>query len=242
MLDRLSQLKTPHIAKLLGAYEVPSGPESYDYFLMFECADSTLLAIWEKEPKDWEPSSPSKTIAKWVASQAYGLTKALKQLHNFETYRSEDDTDNKTHGIHGDLKPDNILHYKNWREVSEDIGVLQITDFGLSSFHQTQSAEDIVLLRGTNAYRPPEAAILSPLSASFDTWSLGCLFLEFLTWLVRGPEGLKLFKEKRLGSPGFTSSHPCFWEVNEADECTIVSLSSVVREVSPIIPFKLHLS
>jgi serine/threonine protein kinase len=201
---------------------------------MFECADSTLLAIWEKEPKEWTSGSSTETLAMWAASQAYGLTKALKKLHNFESYRSADDTDIKTHGIHGDLKPDNILYYKNWRGVNDDIGVLQITDFGLSSFHQTQSAEDIVLRRGTSTYRPPEAAILSPLSASFDTWSLGCLFLEFLTWLVRGPEGLQSFREKRLRSPGFASCHPCFWEVKEEDECTIVSLSSVVQEVSRI--------
>lgn len=234
MLDRLSHLRNPHIAKLLGAYEVPTGPESFDYFLMFECADSTLSAIWRKEVKEFGHTFSQETVAKWVVSQSYGLTKGLEQIHNFRPHRSKDDTDVKTHGIHGDLKSDNILHYKNWRGVKEPLGILQITDFGLSSFHQTQSAENIAFRLGANAYRPPEAALVNPLSASFDTWSLGCLFLEFLTWLVKGPKGLREFQNSRLRSPGFVSSHPCFWEVEEDEDegCTYVSLSRAVQNVS----------
>jgi serine/threonine protein kinase len=198
---------------------------------MFECADMTLSELWAKKPGEWT-ELPSEKISKWVASQAYGLAKALMKLHDFGPHRQVDDNDGRTHGLHGDLKPDNVLHYKNWTEVGETLGILQITDFGLSSFHYTQSAEDIVLRRGTSVYRPPEAAILSPLSASFDTWSLGCLFIEFLTWLVKGPEGLASFRNARLGSQGFVASHPCFWEVIEADKSTIVSLSGAVLNVS----------
>lgn len=234
MLNRLSPLKNHHIAKLLGAYEVPTGRDSFEYFLMFECADATLSEIWKKEITEFGHTFSNETIAVWVASQSYGLTKALGQIHNFKPYRAKDDTDIKTHGIHGDLKPENILYYKNWSGVEEPLGILQITDFGLSSFHQTQSAENIALRLGANAYRPPEAALVNPLSLSFDTWSLGCLFLEFLTWLVKGPRGLQEFQSNRLGSPGFASTHPCFWEVveDEVEGCTFVSLSSAVQEVS----------
>lgn len=260
ILDRLTHLRTPHIAKLLGSYEIPKRPGSQDYFLMFECADMPLSELWTKDPGQWAASLlfeteeqkfsdfaapfPLEEIARWASIQAYGLAKALMQLHNFGPHRKADDIDGRTHGLHGDLKPDNVLHYKNWKKVDEKLGVLQITDFGLSSFHYTQSADDIVLRRGTNVYRPPEAAILSPLSASFDTWSLGCLFIEFLTWLVRGPAGLEAFRQKRLHSPGFAPSsfHACFWEVAGEDEYTIVSLSRVVINVRSGYPLILYSS
>lgn len=32
----------------------------------------------------------------------------------------------------------------------------------------------------------------------YDIWSLGCLFLEFITWIVHGYTGVEEFEEVRL--------------------------------------------
>lgn len=36
------------------------------------------------------------------------------------------------------------------------------------------------------------------MSRKYDIWSLGCVFLEFVTWLVKGPAGVNKFSEKRF--------------------------------------------
>jgi serine/threonine protein kinase len=235
MLDRLTQsLTTPHLAKLLATYEVPKDSDnsgSQDYFLVFECADSTLSDLWTKPPADW---IELPQVAKWVASQSQGLAAALGMIHDFKKYRALDDFNDRTHGFYGDLKPDNVLCYKNWIGQEHELGILQITDFGLSSFHHTQTAVDIKIRHQAGDYRPPESQMVLKISVSFDVWTLGCLSLEFLTWLVKGPSGLKEFRESRL-SRGFTyAKHTCFWEVTEENDFTIVSLSKAILQVSQI--------
>jgi hypothetical protein len=42
----------------------------------------------------------------------------------------------------------------------------------------------------TKTYAPPEFELVDhPCSRSFDIWSLGCVFLEFMCWLVQGGSG-----------------------------------------------------
>jgi len=194
----------------------------------------TLEQIFTQDPARWSPDYAG-SLASWCALQACHLTNALRTLHHkFKDLRDEDDTNPKTHVIHADLKPENILYFRNWkgRRSSKSVGVLQITDFGLSSFHGSLSVDDAGNHYGRGAYRPPEAALQRSLSPSFDTWSLGCLFVELLIWLIQGPTGLKTFRDNRLGTPGFTSEHPCFWEVEGLGKDTKVSLSSVTNRVS----------
>jgi serine/threonine protein kinase len=43
--------------------------------------------------------------------------------------------------------------------------------------------------------RPP---LDLPISRAYDIWSLGCVFLEFIIWLLDGPQGLEKFADDRL--------------------------------------------
>jgi serine/threonine protein kinase len=188
----------------------------------------------------------------------------------------------RTHGFHGDLKPDNILRYCGWKipphalpgaysQQPEDpshlrrdtvasqrsttasasgsgsnrgqrqaaldpLGVLQITDFGLSSFHHTETAADIKAKLLGHPYRPPESQLIMKTTQSLDTWTLGCLFLDFLTWLVEGPGGLDKFEDMRV-SPGIVSSSEVyFYDLTEKDDWTTVSVSAGVLKVSALRP------
>jgi len=107
--------------------------------------------------------------------------------------------DENMFGRHGDLKPENILWYV---EVDKPgtASVLQIADLGLGRFHRLESRSrvDPKTVAGSQTYMPPELPLNKLVSRKYDIWSLGCVFLEFITWLVRGSAGLEKFNTQRL--------------------------------------------
>ncbi len=81
MLDRLTKsVPSPHLAKLLATYEMHKDSDDSglkDYFLIFECADSTLADLWRQDPKNL---MDYPELAKWVACQCQVSTPTA-QLH-----------------------------------------------------------------------------------------------------------------------------------------------------------------
>ena len=67
-------------------------------------------------------------------------------------------------------------------------GVIQLADFGISGFHHTNTRSNLRLDGNTKTYRAPESELEDgqKVSRSIDIWSLGCVFLEFITWVVLG--------------------------------------------------------
>jgi serine/threonine protein kinase len=53
-------------------------------------------------------------------------------------------------------------------------------------------------VNGSPTYTPPEVALDQDVSRAYDIWSLGCVFLEFATWLLEGPAGLEEFTQWRM--------------------------------------------
>ncbi|KAK4529481.1 hypothetical protein CCYA_CCYA01G0338 [Cyanidiococcus yangmingshanensis] len=79
-----------------------------------------------------------------------------------------------THGVtHRDLKPGNIMVNQN--------GVVKITDFGVSSCVDLQTAGSGHTMVGTPWYIAPEMIEGRPYDHSVDIWSLGCTVLELAT-------------------------------------------------------------
>ncbi|KXX75719.1 Calcium and calcium/calmodulin-dependent serine/threonine-protein kinase [Madurella mycetomatis] len=212
VMERLaSAIDSQHMAKLLATIEVPRAihdRERSDYHLVLEAADRSVENLWSSQ--DWWDRYPDRGItelelAKWVARQCYGLADALWKFHRFP--RTKNDGNDKTHGLHCDIKPDNILHYENWKldtgrdskgTVHEQLGVLQLSDFGLSSFHSARSVENYRIAGNFLDYAAPETDFLLVHSPAADIWHLGCLFLDFVTWLLDGPKGYKKFCRDRL--------------------------------------------
>lgn len=212
VMERLaSTIDSPHMARLLATIEVPRAvpdQERSDYHLVLEAADRSVDKLWSS--RNWWQQYPARGIsdlelAKWVANQCYGLADALWKFHIFPKRSS--DPSNKTHGLHCDIKPDNILHYEEWEldrmsnprgTVHEKLGVLQLSDFGLSSFHSTGSVENHRIAGDFLDYAAPETDFLLTHSPAADIWHLGCLFMDFATWLLDGPEGYETFCNERL--------------------------------------------
>jgi len=76
---------------------------------------------------------------------------------------------------------------------------LKITDFGLGRFHgrDSRSGIDPRKVATSPTYEPPECTIGRPVSRAYDIWSLACLYLEFVTWMLSGNQQIEEFGDDR---------------------------------------------
>ncbi|KAM7220305.1 Protein kinase-like domain containing protein [Rhypophila decipiens] len=206
-LKRFSTKDHLHLIKLLVTFEWRQ-----EFYLLFPCADGNLLDFWRLYPTVSELPR-DHGLALWFLSQCLGLVKGLQSIHDFEVHQGEflgipQHEQEKTHGRHGDLKPENILWfrpvgaYRPHETETNNMGVLKISDFGLSKFHRTRS-----MLSGQNngkstgvspTYRAPEFDIDQGLDQSYDIWTLGCVLLEFVAWYVLGWDEVESFSRSRV--------------------------------------------
>lgn len=155
------------------------------YYLLFPWATGNLVNLWQGDPL------PSKSLRyiRWIMAQCLGIADGLRKIHHHQSWPTAlglgaEDLRGKNLGRHGDIKPENILCFdQNDRLV--------IADFGLTRFHSSDTIMATMpgRLHGVSrTYRPPEADLDAPLLQSYDVWSLGCLYLEFITWYLVGYE------------------------------------------------------
>lgn len=108
--------------------------------------------------------------------------------------RHDDDLRLKRYGRHGDIHPGNILWFNDSPE-----GTLKIADFGQAELNSKLSKTKQRDVANHLTYRPPECDIKpSFIRQSYDIWCLGCVYLEFLTWLLGGRRLYDEFSFKRL--------------------------------------------
>jgi len=108
-------------------------------------------------------------------------------------------------GRHGDLKPENILWY---RDPEEEKGTLKISDFGAAELNSRWSkSKRPSEVANTMTYRPPECDLQPKIiRQSYDIWCLGCVYMEFVTWMLGGVKLWKEFAKERLTWDIFQSS------------------------------------
>ncbi|KAF3041971.1 hypothetical protein E8E12_009261 [Didymella heteroderae] len=109
----------------------------------------------------------------------------------------------KQYGRHGDINPGNILWYKsNSGDLSALSGTLKIADFGQAELNSLKSRTKPRDVANTLTYRPPECDTWTParkplIRQTYDMWCLGCVLLEFVTWMLGGDELLEEFTSRR---------------------------------------------
>ncbi|KAI0199845.1 hypothetical protein F4808DRAFT_451252 [Astrocystis sublimbata] len=175
-LERVQKFVSKHIIKPIAAYE-----KGTERCLLFPWADGGNLAnYWEGQ----DENRREHRNVQWILGQIEGR--------------------------HGDLKPENIL----WFTSDSGGGCLKIADMGLSTFHDSeantkQRRNDNQLTNtpsGTFRYEPPEMdkdrTSKNPRSRQYDIWSMGCIMVELLVWLLYGSEAVKRFR----------NATPQFWE------------------------------
>ncbi|KAK0370839.1 serine/threonine protein kinase [Colletotrichum limetticola] len=181
------------------------------YYLVFPWADGNLREFWSKTIAN--PGSKAEVV--WFLSQCLGLVRALRRIHNLRTMSKEDNyapvpndpnvlLDNKHWGRHGDIKPENILWFKKYEESRRNF--LVISDFGLTRFNTADSRSKVAYdaVKGfSGSYRPPDVDLKRTISQRYDIWSLGCVFLEFVSWFLVGHDRTqKDFTDSRLQEDG----------------------------------------
>ncbi|ROV89600.1 hypothetical protein VMCG_09923 [Cytospora schulzeri] len=213
--EALAKIKPkPHLVSVVAAFRYRN-----KYHFLFRWAEGGNLAdLWSQQ----KPVTNRDSVC-WLAQQCHGLADGLDGIHNAKFSETEVGNirdsltpistipeepsdrlgiptvkgDDKDCGRHGDIKPQNILWFKQDRN-RYGRGVLRISDFGLTTFHSARTTKVANIVPVTYTYAAPERDIDSDLSRPFDIWSLGCVYLEFLTWFLLGPERLNEFKIQRL--------------------------------------------
>lgn len=180
---------------------------------MFQWADGgNLREFWK------EQNRPTLTpdLVKQTITQLCGLADALHALHNYKdqgNYR------------HGDLKPENILRFRD----STCVGVLKIADMGLAKHHNDATAvrkKATSAKYGTVRYEPPEVVtnrLDKARSRLYDIWSMGCIMLECVIWLMYGYEALDNFDDSL--NDGYDSS---FFKTKDVDGARVAEVHPTV--------------
>ncbi|KAF5013348.1 hypothetical protein FDECE_651 [Fusarium decemcellulare] len=207
-LKRVDSVRHPHLIRLLATRKTK---ESYQ--LVFPWADGNLRSLWKTSPKP----SVDKATSYWMLSQLQGLASGLMHIHDYKG-NSGKENGLQLYGLHGDIKPANILVFSD----AELKGgrTLKIADFGLSQFHRKDSQPSSVYTRYeppmiqddtfepsefkprgySPTYRAPEFDLETSVGRAYDVWSLGCVFLEFITWMLYGYEALDTFASIRASA------------------------------------------
>jgi serine/threonine protein kinase len=219
ILDALGRQNHPNLTQLLASYQ-----KEKSYHLLFPCADCNLTTYWKRNAV---PNFDKKTVL-WSIRQMSDIASALDCIHTFRVKVSLNvkgevrileggvklrvEAGEERYGRHGDIKPENILWFK-------DGEILKITDFGLGRFHgrDSRSGIDGRKIFGTLTYEPPECTLERLVSRKYDIWSLGCLFLEFVTWLLEGSANIVEFSNARGLDVGIINDDTFFTVFKDED-------------------------
>lgn len=242
-----------HLVSLLATYE-----QSKRFYLVFHWAEADLQDYWKL--RNPTPSRDHRTIL-WVAQQCDGIAAGLHKIHHYESSSSKDPQNillgqnlavptshehansmEPVYGRHGDIKPANVLWFCDpTKEMS--LGTLKLTDFGLAEFNtfHSRSAKPKSKVANSPSYRPPECDLLDgKIGRSYDIWTLGCLYLEFITWLLGGWDLIQKFNKKRTTvDPMWHMKTDTFFEIVYCDVTKTpgAMIKPAVTAVSTDLPF-----
>lgn len=165
--------KHERLTPLLTAFRHP--PHCY---LVFPWAHGgNLKTFWQEHTVDEQYS------VDWVMRECLGLAEGLAILHSSPAAM-----------LHADIKPTNILCFK---VKGQETLSLRLADFGFSKQVGPGSTLKSKDLRQIKTYRAPEQDVEQDVTLKSDVWSLGCLFLEFITWCLAGWPGIENLSDER---------------------------------------------
>lgn len=228
-LTRFNGKVHPHLVTLLATFT-----QGEHYHMIFPWAECDLDQYWEDNPS---PNPGDVGLVRWLSRQFLGIVEAVDVIHNPSHLTSE-----KKFGRHGDIKAENILWFKSGPDDPGGRGILVISDLGLTAINsdKSRSMQPNVGLKMTPSYRPPECDIKDgTISRSYDIWTLGCLYLELVCWLLRGHAGKAQFDEARTTPFIFGTSTDIYFDIKErkntAPRTFVFKVKDVVSRASCII-------
>lgn len=180
-LDHVRSIKSDHLIGHIAVCEAAK-------CIVFPWArGGNLWHFWETHGQGKLPRTAA--VHRWFLEQLTGLAHAMSELHakNFR---------------HGDLKPANILRFCDG--AGAGLGTLKIADVGVSRMHGEATdmrSRPTGTAASTVTYQAPEACEKwragGPRSRRYDSWSMGCIILEFVVWLLYDVAALESFRGAR---------------------------------------------
>lgn len=231
MLKKFSNPTHKHLISLLATYE-----QSKSFFLIFHWAEADLQRYWrEINPT---PSFDKETVL-WVAEQCKGIAEGVMKIHQYTSSSLHPQTE--SYGHHGDIKPQNVLWFPQPGDTKTRRGTLKLSDFGLAglSKNRTHSMKAKSVFATSPPYRAPEVDIEGTVAIgrSYDMWTLGCLYLEFITWMLGGWDKVDQFEfDRDEGRSGIGQEAKTFFKLvrgcNNAGEVVFeAKIKPVVTDV-----------
>ncbi|KAI9170776.1 protein kinase [Paramyrothecium foliicola] len=207
-----------HLIQLLATIEEYNPADgSSTFFLLFDWADGDLVEFWRLNPG----LVRNEQHCPWMAEQFLGLAKALQVVHNDRIknlkHLPKAMSDCDLYGRHGDIKAKNTLWFAGGS--GSPLSVLTLADFGLGRLHTkvSRSKQNPNLLDKDGTYKAPEfdlpegQGLVSPVS---DVFSLGCVFLEHISWYLLGYEAvIKDFPDARMAPDAYSFSSDIFFSL-----------------------------
>ncbi|KAF5676582.1 kinase [Fusarium heterosporum] len=215
ILRKFRDERHEHLISILAIY-IQHG----EYHFIFPWAIANLHGFWKDVHPHPSPDEAEVDLS-WMAAQCQGLAEGLSFIHRYETSSFGSlvhpdsmpiatETLKKTEsgqmklrlfGRHGDIKPENILYFP--RHDRDLRGTLKITDFGCTDFSTKKevNSKRLESMPNSPTYRAPKTDIPSDdtsISASYDVWTLGCVYLEFIIWWLGGWTLVEDFARRRL--------------------------------------------
>ncbi|KAK3321327.1 kinase-like domain-containing protein [Cercophora scortea] len=185
--DSVASEAKRHIIQLLASFEVYNRVKrTYTYYFFFDWADGTLEDFWKSNEN---MVGKVREHSPWMSQQFLGLAKALQHIHgdNGGETSQEGSSSPKLYGRHNDIKPDNIVWF---RDVDGGRWRLVLTDFGQAKLHTKNSRSYLKRPQGRTGvptYVAPEFYLTGGrISRAADKFNLGCVFLNHITWILKG--------------------------------------------------------
>lgn len=253
-----------NIVEFLGAFQYEDENKMVYYNFSFPiafCSLKELLASGDRDSQQ-DSTNPNQSFGNiQITGDFYDLARQnlwyeFEGLANGLAYLHE-----QCQIVHSDITPSNILLYESSR--TERIIVAKLTDFGMAIDLRTKLSWRLGSKEGQSAWQH-NASIFRDhvndnaalgLSATElkggDIWKLGSVFVELLTFLVTGLDGLPQFREfittthRELTSDGISDTRFDDGKRVKAEvlEWTsrLASLDLRVRELEPILQSMLSL-
>ncbi|KAF2184945.1 hypothetical protein K469DRAFT_167381 [Zopfia rhizophila CBS 207.26] len=211
ILEFLKELANPNIAEVLFAFQ-EEHPHSFSLVFEFHPIDLQKVLYPQnarkpdfREPEKTVESFPGSVLDHWLWIGLLGVFDAVAAVHEpLNQIKSiPQSSTSKFVGGHFDIKPGNIVIDANGRFL--------LTDFGQAFFKEVKVNQEtnFTITAGTFNYRPPpsyskrKADNTDDLvkkkwwSREYDVWSLACVSVEVLAFIVDGADAPRAFYQER---------------------------------------------
>jgi len=175
-LAKITALNHPHINGLVGTIQTNN-----EWWMISQwCDGGTLFDLWQR---NLVPTISGNLIRE-ILHQLDGLADATRVLHKNEIRL-------------GNLQPGKILSLK--KQNNNEIGELRFdcVSYSIRKHHQVTTMRYATRTGSlTTIYDAPGIRKMEPRTRYSDIWSMGCIILEFMIWILYGPAKLEKFREE----------------------------------------------